>query len=335
MDDKGIKFVRCPGCRSLVPSMARHCRMCGETLVPEQENGVDSTSNEGGFSPASSVNSAERHASQIFSIDEEVSSEKEIENEKPDINSSNSGTIYNLLKHEHIEDDIDSYPITAEDIEEEGSNDRWRAPENNVVSDSNSARPAQINKNNEVKNTGVSFEVKKEAVKPSSSVERLVKRKDRGNIDATTNFRAPNIVSHEDIPNKTNDKDTNEKQNHQTQINTPTTISKQLLGWLVSFKKDESGNAVELREGRFFITSSRVRDTDMVIPDAAISIPHCLLKVNAGSGVQIQDLMSENGTFIKLVGQREFEKVTVPTNINHGDWVRFGEYDVLVCLVPM
>jgi len=107
-----------------------------------------------------------------------------------------------------------------------------------------------------------------------------------------------------------------------------------LLGWLVNFDQDSRGIAAEIRAGKFFIGRQRLRKSDMVIPDSAISTPHCLVAASRGEGLKVQDLMSEHGTFIKRKGKESFVQVRDAVSVEHGDAIRFGGYEVLVCLVP-
>jgi hypothetical protein len=107
-----------------------------------------------------------------------------------------------------------------------------------------------------------------------------------------------------------------------------------LVGWLVTYGPDGKGTSIELRGGKFFIGRQKLRENDMVIGDSALSTPHCLVVAEPGSSLQIQDLMSEQGTFIKKQGAQNFIKVEDLVAIGHGDTLRFGAYELLVCLVP-
>ena len=107
-----------------------------------------------------------------------------------------------------------------------------------------------------------------------------------------------------------------------------------LLGWLVSFQQDAKGNSNEIRSGRFFIGKERLRKSDTLIPDGGVSTPHCLVAASRHGGVKIQDLMSEQGTFIKRAGKEFFDRVNDIVVVAHGDCLKFGNYEVLVCLLP-
>ncbi len=107
-----------------------------------------------------------------------------------------------------------------------------------------------------------------------------------------------------------------------------------LLGWFVNYAQDAQGFSIEIRSGRYFIGRKSLREDDVVIPDTAISTPHCLVTASKDDGVQIQDLMSEQGTFIKRKGSNSFVQIQDTVDVQHGDCVRFGAYEAVVCLVP-
>jgi hypothetical protein len=106
-----------------------------------------------------------------------------------------------------------------------------------------------------------------------------------------------------------------------------------LFGWLVSFESPD-GRAIELREGKFFVTGSSIRVTDLVIEDASISTPHALMSVSADHGLLIQDLMSERGVFIRVGERGQYKREDGVVELKHGDWVRFGDVEFLVTVVP-
>lgn len=108
-----------------------------------------------------------------------------------------------------------------------------------------------------------------------------------------------------------------------------------LVAWFVYYQEDANGVATEIREGRFFLGSSRLKDNDIVVQHESISTPHCLIKADPQKGVFVQDLMSENGTFVKRADSDDWTPVPVPEQLNHGDWLKLGEYEVMVCIIPV
>lgn len=105
-----------------------------------------------------------------------------------------------------------------------------------------------------------------------------------------------------------------------------------LSGWLVSYE-NRDGRAIELRAGRFFITGSSIRDSDLILEDQSMSTPHALVSIT-DKGLLIQDLMSERGTFIRSQGDAQYRREESVIEVNHGDWIRFGDVEFLVVLVP-
>jgi len=106
----------------------------------------------------------------------------------------------------------------------------------------------------------------------------------------------------------------------------------QLVGWLVNFRDNPKGEAVEIRAGRFFVSGQRLRGSDLVLPHDSVSTPHCLVKVSDSGTIQLQDMMSENGTYRR--SQDGSEEQIDSTVVRNGDTLRFGDYEVLVCLIP-
>jgi hypothetical protein len=105
-----------------------------------------------------------------------------------------------------------------------------------------------------------------------------------------------------------------------------------LFGWLVSYENPD-GRAIELREGRFFITGSTIRGADLILEDQSISTPHSLVSITE-SGMQMQDLMSERGTFVRADGDVQYVRQDGVVNVSHGDWIRYGDVEFLVVIVP-
>jgi hypothetical protein len=105
-----------------------------------------------------------------------------------------------------------------------------------------------------------------------------------------------------------------------------------LFGWLVSYENPD-GRAIELREGKFFVTSSSIKGSDLVLEDPSISTPHALMSIS-DSGLLVQDLMSDYGVFVRTDNDVDYRREDGVIRIEHGDWVRFGEVEFLVIIVP-
>jgi hypothetical protein len=108
---------------------------------------------------------------------------------------------------------------------------------------------------------------------------------------------------------------------------------KHLIGWLVSYDRRQ-GHSIEIREGKFFISSRIIKEGDLVIEDESISAPHAMMNASL-EGVKVQDLMSNNGLFIlRGNASHDWKREEDVIRLNHGDWVRFGKISYLVCLIP-
>ena len=63
-----------------------------------------------------------------------------------------------------------------------------------------------------------------------------------------------------------------------------------------------------------------------------VSTPHCLVVVAEGTFC-VQDLMSERGTYLQRLGSGTFAQVSDIVEVHHGDRLKFGDYEVMVCLL--
>lgn len=108
----------------------------------------------------------------------------------------------------------------------------------------------------------------------------------------------------------------------------------ELVGWLADFSTDKRGFGIELRAGKFFIGRQSLRPNDLVLDQNGISTPHCMVTASTAAGLHVQDLMSEKGTCYKKVGEREYKPLHQAVLLGHGDWLKLGDYEVMICLVP-
>lgn len=106
-----------------------------------------------------------------------------------------------------------------------------------------------------------------------------------------------------------------------------------LRGWFVSYDQAD-GKAIDLREGRFFLSASSLKGNDLVVDHPSISTPHAMLTVAEGGGLHIQDLMSEQGIQLRKSRGNEYQQMNEPFVARNGDWVRFGEVEYRVVLIP-
>ena len=110
------------------------------------------------------------------------------------------------------------------------------------------------------------------------------------------------------------------------------TKSGRLVGWMVSYE-DPNGRAIELREGRFFVTASSLKPTDLVLADPSVSTPHAMVKVTSQGELEIQDLMSDRGVFLRQREGAAYQREGEEFSARNGDWIRFGDVEFLVSLI--
>jgi hypothetical protein len=106
-----------------------------------------------------------------------------------------------------------------------------------------------------------------------------------------------------------------------------------LHGWLVNFS-DPKGVGYELREGKFFVSHTPLKANDFVLNHPSVSTPHALMTLSDEYGLLVQDLMSETGVFVRREGDAIYRKEEEAVILGHGDWIRFGEEEFLVTLIP-
>lgn len=107
-----------------------------------------------------------------------------------------------------------------------------------------------------------------------------------------------------------------------------------VIGWFVDLA-DKNGSPIELREGHFFISKSKLKENDLIVDHDSISTPHALVRVSRKVGVEMQDLMSEKGVQLKRFGGSSFSTHDERLTLGHGDVVRLGEVEYLVVIIPM
>jgi hypothetical protein len=106
-----------------------------------------------------------------------------------------------------------------------------------------------------------------------------------------------------------------------------------LFGWLVSYEHQD-GRSIELREGKFFVSSSSIKGNDLVLDDASVSTPHALMSISSESGFLLQDLMSDRGLFVRSREGAHYQREEGIVQVQNGDWIRFGDVEFLVTFIP-
>lgn len=113
-----------------------------------------------------------------------------------------------------------------------------------------------------------------------------------------------------------------------------TTLQNRLVGWLVSYQHDEKGFAYELRSGRSFVTKEKLANARfLAVQDDTVSSPHMAIKATVKHKVIVQDIFSDQGSFISRANGQE-SSINGPVELQHGDWLRIGKNSrYQVCLI--
>jgi hypothetical protein len=119
----------------------------------------------------------------------------------------------------------------------------------------------------------------------------------------------------------------------QPRVNPP---KSKVIGFLVSFDTDTLGEVFEIRAGRWLITSRPTDHGDFIlINDETISPLHAIIRATGEGKVQVLDQLSEFGTGLFKAGTDTEEEIAgTMAAVNHGDTVRFGKRNFVVCMVP-
>ena len=109
-----------------------------------------------------------------------------------------------------------------------------------------------------------------------------------------------------------------------------------IVAFFISFDKNKFGEVIEIRSGRWLVTS---RPTDhgefILIEDETISPLHAIVRATKDGKVQVLDQLSEFGTGVKRQGDAEEQEVSgTMVNVAHGDVLRLGQRHFVVCMIP-
>lgn len=109
-----------------------------------------------------------------------------------------------------------------------------------------------------------------------------------------------------------------------------------IVGFMISFDNQQSGEVFEIRSGRWLVTSRPTNHGEFIlINDSSISPLHAIVRATANGVVQVLDQLSEYGTTVVKAGtSEEIEISGTMIALEHGDVIRFGERKFIVCLVP-
>lgn len=337
IDSTELTFVRCPSCRSLVPAAQTKCRMCGASL---DTSGADAKGEQHDQDAAKPGRVKQRT---MFGGKSELSSAagqvREESNEPAPVQSSS--------KQAPVDDPLSAY---VEEVDDEVTSAapyaNKKADHVNTAGVNGGAAPefgAQAEKprvSEPVKDPGAGKFLAESGAKRSQSGSQLSFSKSK---EARPEGRpAAPVQEHQPRAEKVQPewkdvapapqppaRPTAPRQSEHSRV--VETGRRRLFGWLVSYSSPD-GVATELREGKFFLTRSSLKSSDMIIDNPSISTPHALINVSVKDGFQVQDLMSEQGVFVRRRGEANFERCDT-CNINHGDAIKFGEVEYVLSVV--
>ena len=111
--------------------------------------------------------------------------------------------------------------------------------------------------------------------------------------------------------------------------------SQRLIGFLISYADDKAGRHHELRVGRTLIGDGEANvDRTLGLSDDTISAPHLALNARESHELIVQDIFSDHGTYLLKSGTDNEIRLSGPTPVNHGDWIRVGKHRRFqVCLI--
>ncbi len=321
VQDTELTFVRCPSCKSLVPAVATRCRMCSHHFDDE---GHSSKSNESDENIAETVVEKEKIQESL----EGASMERVEDNSPEEKTESIVNTNTPITVEKTTNGEFKREPLS---FGQQNSN----SLESGLLRQSNSQKKRRRRKrgrrdsSHSLEATGIST--------LNGETEQSQENHNKEEISMTTNGQtteeravngnsAPISVASKPAPESSSSID-----------NGPVTSlgeEGKLIGWMVNFAQDPTGVARELRTGQFFIGKQRLRNNDMVLSESTVSTPHALVKANFKDGIRMQDLMSEHGTFVKRAGQNGYNRHYEAITLQHGDWLKLGDHEVLISLLP-
>lgn len=404
-----LTFIRCPSCRSLVPSVAVRCRMCGhqfdkstaqtsepasppspppngssavspvQTAAPEPESKTPSTKSSG---LSWQIGSRVRQRTISATPEEMEEIKREFIASKDDAPLAPSEELAPVTTPPSFEAKGRSEPLEdnpeeiAEDDFEEGDfsdEDSDEGEPSHFGGESGTGEGRRRRKRRRRKkktNFEPSPNVEVGARMPAAVIEareepredrietqredragerRPEQREDRREERRPTNFRGERPFEPRPAPERpVSERPSPERVvserviPEQRPVTRPVSVpvvpnvesENMLVGWFVNFDLNPSGVSAELRSGKYFISSKKLRPGDFVIEDDTVSMPHCMVTAVPGDGLYIQDLMSEKGTYVCKAGATQFEAVTGQQKVSSGDRIRFGTHEALLVIVP-
>jgi pSer/pThr/pTyr-binding forkhead associated (FHA) protein len=108
------------------------------------------------------------------------------------------------------------------------------------------------------------------------------------------------------------------------------------VGFLISYDKDDNGEIIEVRVGRWLVSSKKSKEENQIfIDDETISPMHAVLKVSNFGDIQVMDQLSDSGSgILRINSVGELDASAAPVRLQHGDLIRFGKRYFVFCGVP-
>lgn len=321
-DSSDLTFVRCPSCRSLVPAVSTRCRMCGASLESTSEPDLDQIEK-----PVKPEAVESRVAKEVeVPVDDPLSAyieEVEVDLATEETEEEETEALDEYVEESEPEPILHSEPV-SEPISEEP---RFEREEPKVIVERGVARGARH---------GLSFSGRpSRAHDVKQQSEQVQQQQAKSNRAPQTEEGDQSGEERAVVPESVDSERTERRPSEKTAVSSKPeqTITGRLFGWLVSYR-DPQGEAIELREGKFFISSTRIKPTDLLIKDSSISSPHVIVDCSAARGLRLQDLLSEHGVYVRRRGASEYVREEQVFQIENGDWVKLGLVEFLVTLVP-
>ncbi|RMD88108.1 MAG: FHA domain-containing protein [Candidatus Dadabacteria bacterium] len=314
-DSTELTFVRCPSCRSLVPAISTKCRMCGAVFESEKS---DAASSETDKRAKSSGRVRQKTSS---AMEQPKMSDRAYDEVQDESYSSEEDPLADYMEEVAVEEPVP--PVNGSERIAEGSEEPQV-----IVERGKPEEPKLSFGPKAYQDKGANARDIEEEPMDVTGAEEAEIAEISAKPDRIKSKRKKKAKEH-------NRKATEKPHREQKAVSSVPKIGSEgrLIGWLVDFT-NPLGKATELREDKFFITRDRLKDNDMLIDDESISTPHALVRVSVEGGVEIQDLMSERGVFVRRENTDSYRREEDRIELDHGDWVRVGDIEFLVCLVP-
>jgi len=355
-EETELTFIHCPGCRSLIPAVAKRCRMCGQVM-----NDAQSAASEAAADDDASEKKSRVRQRTITVEGDEVEGIKEqygLQESTPDTGEIDVETVSSALESAPPEpappepappepapqpslsesspssapsiidniiqnvDDMESSPAADSPPPEVNKTEGKDHQRSSSASDSGNGNPAleendgsrkkrRRKRKRKRKRSDVEFQAGVDGEVAQNTEERLddtggekdaietanvedakrkhsqaaVQVKPQG-FHAKPEVKLDNSAEKKQVMTQVNqaerrfDENRSKSRDRKSEAGFSPAVSSsaELVGWLVRFH-DDIGTAIEIRAGRFFVGSDRVKDTDLVINDPTVSAPHCILRV--------------------------------------------------------